>query len=214
MFFYNDRTLVVFMGILSIYKWAIMLALLLNGCATELPAIADSNAPGEALAIGRIATVITGETRRIYDPALRSFELVNRGTHERLRVDIQSDDHEFILYVPPGEYELIRVQINEGPFMSMAHLSSSFAVRAETVTYLGTWRFGVDSPRYGRMVVLSIVADEEDRDQLTEAIRQKYPAQQAQPVVTGLPVPAESETRLYEVMSYPRVPRYFQRHQW
>jgi hypothetical protein len=64
------------------------------------------------------------------------------------------------------------------------------------------------------MVVISMVIDEEDRDKAEQAIRQNYPAHEAQPVVTVVPEPAESEGRLYEVMSYPRVPRYFQRHQW
>jgi hypothetical protein len=158
--------------------------------------------------------VITGETKRIYEPAVRSFELVNRQTAARFRVNVQSDDQQFTLSLPPGEYELNRVQINEGPFMSMADLSASFAVQPTGVTYLGTWRFGVDSPRYGRMVALSIVADEQGREAAVNAIKGKYPTHEAQPIVTALPQPAESESRLYEVMSYPRVPRYFQRHQW
>jgi hypothetical protein len=164
--------------------------------------------------IGRVTTVITGETRRIYEPALRFFELVNRQTQERFRVDVESDDQQFVLSLPPGEYELNRVQINEGPFMSMAQLSASFALEQGGITYLGTWRFGVDSPRYERKVVLSMIVDEQDRDQAEQIIKQKYATQEISAVVTVLPDPAESEARLYEVMPYPRYPRYFQRHYW
>jgi hypothetical protein len=197
------------------WTWAgVALLITLSGCATDLPVIVDSSDETGSLAVGRVATVITGETKRIYEPFLRSFELVNRQTHERFRVDVQSDDQQFTLSLPPGEYELNRVQINEGPFMSMAQLSASFALQQGTITYLGTWRFGVDSPRYGRMVVLSMIVDEQYRDQAEEVIRQTYPANDAQSVVTVLPDPTESEARLYEVMPYPRVPRYFQRHQW
>jgi hypothetical protein len=45
-------------------------------------------------------------------------------------------------------------------------------------------------------------------------IKEKYPSQEASVVMTVLPDPSESETRLYEVMPYPRYPRYFQRHYW
>jgi hypothetical protein len=187
----------------------------IGGCATQLASqgmILEEKAG--AIAVGRVAVVITGESKRIYEPAVRSFELINQQTSQRFQVEIQSEDQQFALALPPGEYELNRVQINEGPFMSMAQLSNSFALSDQTVTYLGTWRFGVDSPRYGRRVVLSIMADEHGLQEAAGLINEVYPSDDSRPMLTVLPVPAESEWRLYEVMSYPRVPRYFQRHQW
>ena len=212
---YNRRMFAVSAGRWSLWNSVVVTLLVtLSACVTDLPVTVDSSDETGLLAVGRVATVITGETRRIYGPSLRFFELVNRKTHDRFRVDVQSDDQQFVLSLPPGEYELDRVQINEGPFMSMAQLSVSFALQEGAITYLGTWRLGVDSPRYGRMVVLSMIVDEEDRDQTEEVIRQMYPAHDDQSVVTVLPDPPEIEARLYEVMPYPRVPRYFQRHQW
>jgi hypothetical protein len=164
--------------------------------------------------VGRVTTVLTGERKRIYEPVLRTFELENQETHERFRVNVGSDDEQFALSLPPGKYELSRIQISEGPFMSMAQLSASFALEQGAVTYLGTWRFGVDSPRYGRMVILSMVMDEEDRNRAKQIIKQKYPIHETHSVMTVLPDPTESEARLYEVMPYPRYPRYFQRHYW
>jgi hypothetical protein len=196
------------------WRWAGVILVVLAGCVTDLPPTVVPTEEATPLVIGRVTTVITGETRRIYEPTLRFFELVNRQTQERFRVDVESDDQQFVLSLPPGEYELNRVQINEGPFMSMAQLSASFALEQGGITYLGTWRFGVDSPRYGRMVVLSMIVDEQDRDQAEQIIKQKYPTQEIPAVVTVLPDPAESEARLYEVMPYPRYPRYFQRHYW
>jgi hypothetical protein len=114
----------------------------------------------------------------------------------------------------PGEYELIRVQINEGPFLSMAELSSTFSVGSDPVTYLGTWRFGVDSPKYGRMVSISMINDDHDRAQTLHALASNDPSLDVGAVATALPNPAELQTRLYEVMPYPRVPRYFRRHWW
>ncbi|HKW86842.1 MAG TPA: hypothetical protein VJM82_07210 [Nitrospiraceae bacterium] len=64
------------------------------------------------------------------------------------------------------------------------------------------------------MVVLSMVVDEGDRGQAEQIVKQKYSALETHEVVTVLPDPALSEARLYEVMPYPRYPRYFQRHYW
>lgn len=196
------------------WGWAVMLAIVLNGCATELPATTELTDSATTLVLGRVTTVLTGERKRIYEPILRTFELENQQTHLRFRVDVQSDDEQFALSLPPGTYELSRIQISEGPFMSMAQLSASFTLEQGAITYLGTWRFGVDSPRYGRMVVLSMVVDEGDRGQAEQIVKQKYSALETHEVVTVLPDPALSEARLYEVMPYPRYPRYFQRHYW
>ncbi len=196
------------------WGWAVVLGIVLNGCATELPATTESTDSATTLVLGRVTTVLTGERKRIYEPILRTFELENQQTHERFRVDVQSDDEQFALSLPPGPYELSRIQISEGPFMSMAQLSASFTLEQGAITYLGTWRFGVDSPRYGRMVVLSMVVDEGDRGQAEQIVKQKYSALETHEVVTALPDPAQSEARLYEVMPYPRYPRYFQRHYW
>jgi hypothetical protein len=198
----------------SSWRWAAVVFIALSGCVTELPATTELTDSAATLVVGRVTTVLTGERRRIYEPMLRTFELENQQTHERFRVDVRSDDQQFALSLPPGKYELNRVQISEGPFMSMAQLSASFALEQGGITYLGTWRFGVDSPRYGRMVVLSMIVDEQDRDQVERIIKQKYPTQEIPAVTTVLPDPAESEARLYEVMPYPRYPRYFQRHYW
>ena len=196
------------------WRWAGLLWVVLVGSATDLPPTVAPTEEATSLVIGRITTVITGETRRIYDPALRFFELVNRQTQERFHVDVQSDDQQFVLSLPPGVYELNRVQINEGSFMSLAQLSASFALERGAIAYLGTWRFGVDSPRYGRMVLLSMTVNERDRALAEQVIKQGYPAHEIEAVVTVLPDPAESEARLYEVTPYPRIPRYVQRHYW
>jgi hypothetical protein len=188
--------------------------LFLQGCVNEIPAVPEEGTIQSNVAVGRVVAVLTGERSRIYGPAVRSFEVQNRHTKERLTVDVQSDNERFILPLAPGEYELIRVQINEGPFLSMAELASTFSVGQDPVTYLGTWRFGVDSPKYGRMVAVSIVNDEEDRDETLHTLALSDPSLKVGAVAIALPEPAEMQARLYEVMPYPRVPRYFRRHWW
>lgn len=203
------------MAVNTFLRWSCAAAFLfLPACVRELPAVPEEGLVQSNVAVGRVVAVLTGERSRIYEPAVRSFEVQNRRTKERLTVEVESNDERFIVPLEPGDYELIRVQINEGPFLSMAQLGSVFSVGQDPVTYVGIWRFGVDSPKYGRMLSVSMINDEEDRTQALDTLASKDPSLDLRGVTTVLPNPTEQQARLYEVMPYPRVPRYFRRHWW
>jgi hypothetical protein len=191
-----------------------VLCLILSGCAIELPVTVAQPDVSGTLVVGRVVTSITGESQRIYPPELRSFEVINMENQERYKVDVQSADEYFSLSIPPGHYELSRVQINEGPFLSMAELSASFVLKPDVTTFLGTWHFGVDSPKYGRQVVVSMTYDEQDQERAKHFVKDTYPTFNARSPVTLVPEPSHEEARLYEVMPYPRVLGYFRRHWW
>ena len=188
--------------------------LIFSGCATDLPVTVAEADVSETLVVGHVVTLLTGELQRIYTPALRSFEVINTDSHERFKVEVQSEDEYFSLSLPPGHYELNRVQISEGPFLSMAQLSAAFVIQSEVMTFLGTWRFGVDSPKYGRQIAVSMIYDEQDEERAQQFLKDAYPTFQAKSLVTMLPQPSHEETRLFEVMPYPRYSRYFRRHWW
>ncbi len=196
------------------FNWIAGITLSCVGCAAELSSLAEAPNIDGPLVVGQVVTVLTGERGRIYATKVRFFEMEDQRTHERFTVEIKSEDRYFAIALPVGDYRLNRVQISEGPFMSMADVSAAFSVSQDKVTYVGTWRFGVDSPRYGRMVVLSMVMDGDDRSQTDAFLAKQYPALQGGPVTCVLPEPSTMETRLYEVLPYPRYPRYFQRHVW
>ncbi len=196
------------------FNWIAGITLSCVGCAAELSSLAEAPNIDGPLVVGQVVTVLTGERGRIYTTKVRFFEMEDQRTHERFTVEIKSEDRYFAIALPVGDYRLNRVQISEGPFMSMADVSAAFSVSQDKVTYVGTWRFGVDSPRYGRMVVLSMVMDGDDRSQTDAFLAKQYPALQGGPVTCVLPEPSTMETRLYEVLPYPRYPRYFQRHVW
>ena len=196
------------------WAWVAGITLSCVGCATGLPSLIEVPEKNRPLVMGRVVAVIIGESSRMYGPEVRSFEIEDVRTHERFNVEIKSDDRQFTIALPPGDYRLNRVQISEGPFMSMAEMKMSFSVRQDPLTYVGTWRFGVDSPKYGRMVVLSIVMDADDRSRAESLLVEEYPAFEGVPVTSVLPDPPTMEARLYEVMPYPRYPSYFRRHNW
>jgi hypothetical protein len=196
--------------------WQFMgaVCLTLSGCATELPVtVAEADISG-TLVVGRVVTIITGQSQRVYAPALRSFEVINTESQERFKVLVQSEDGYFSLSLPSGHYELNRVQISEGPFLSMAQLSASFVLKPSVMAFLGTWHFGVDSPKYGRHVVVSMIHDEQDQERARQFVTDTYPTYNARAPVMLIPEPSHEEARLYEVMPYPRILGYFRRHWW
>jgi hypothetical protein len=175
--------------------------------------VAEADVSG-SLMVGRVVTIITGESQRVFSPALRSFEVINTENSERFKVNINSEDEYFSLSLPPGHYKINRVQISEGPFLSMAQLTMSFVLKPDVMTFLGTWRFGVDSPRYGRQVVVSMIHDEADQKRAQQFIKDSYPTFGATAMEILIPEPSHEQARLFEVMPYPNIPRYFRRHWW
>lgn len=193
------------MGLMVMNSW---------GCVTNVPPLVDQAQIPDNVMVGRILAVITGERGRRFAPEVRFVEVEDRRTQERFNIEIKSNDRQFAIALPAGEYLLNRVQINEGPFLSMADLAVTFSVGKGPVTYVGTWRFGVDSPRYGRMVAVSIVFGQEEKAGTLDFLNKQYPALARQPVEEMAPQPSTATARLFEVMSYPRVERYFRRHWW
>ncbi|MGH7232010.1 MAG: hypothetical protein ACREJU_11730 [Nitrospiraceae bacterium] len=194
--------------------WGPLMLLARIGCTTTLSALPDPSALSEpwrsdgAVVVGHVITVLMGPTTRGYVPELRFFELVNTATHDRIRVEVESEDRWFILSLPAGVYEVSRLQISEGGFLGVAGLNPGFEVMEGRVTYVGTWRLGIESPQYDRSVLLSAVTESED------TVRQAlapYQTLQGRPLSTALLTPATVETRLYEVPPYPRV-WWFRRH--
>lgn len=185
-----------------------------SGCVAALPAIVKNEDLTGPMVVGRAVTVLTGERGRRFEPKVRFFEVENRDTHQRFNIDVDAQDRYFALALPSGDYRINRVQISEGPFMSMADLTATFSVGPQTVTHVGTWRFGVGSPGYGRMVAVSMVMTPEEVSKAREFLKSQYPEAEDHPLLDALPQPSQMETRLYEVMPYPRYPRYFRRHWW
>ena len=196
------------------YALLSMLLFGLWGCATHLPPVADPAEVTNGLVVGRVLTFLTGERSRRYLPEMRFLELEDQDSRKRFQVEIDSPDQNFAISLPHGRYRLTRVQVSEGPFLSMAELSMAFTVDASAVTHVGTWRFGVDSPRYGRKVVASVVLDQRETPGIGDFLNDRYPDLQGRPIVEILPQPSQAEARLYEVMPYPRYPRMFRRHWW
>lgn len=190
------------------------LVLSASGCVTELPPLASPDHVRDSLIVGQAVTVLTGEKSRRYLPQVRFLEVENQNLQQRFRIELNSPDQFFVVDVPPGTYRLTRVQISEGPFLSMADLSTEFSVGNGAITHVGTWRFGVGSPRYGRELLFSVTVDPAERERLRAFLKERYEQYSDRSMEENLARPAQEEARLYEVMPYPRYSEYFRRHWW
>ena len=159
----------------------------------------------EPTVFGLIKVRTTGSYSRGYHTQLRFFHLLNLGTGERIRVDVQSAAKAFILSLAPGDYEVIRVQFNEGPMMMESHVSLQFQVHPNRTTYLGTWQFDVDTPRTQRMLRTEIIHEEPNWGE----IRMMDPALNRKPMEVFLPKLGSKEIRLFTVAPYPKISYYY-----
>ncbi|MBS0182545.1 MAG: hypothetical protein JSS39_09105 [Nitrospira sp.] len=199
---------------IQIFRGGLLGALLLgmSGCVTRLPSLVDQDQVAGSLVVGMVITVLTGKRSRRYVPQMRFLEVEDKDSQQRFQGDIKSRDQCFAIDLPAGNYRLTQVQISEGPFMSMADLDMTFSVEAGVTTHVGTWRFGVDSPRYGRNVMVSMVPEE--RAMARNFLNEHYPSFNENSILEDLPQPSQLEARLYEVMPYPRISNYFRRQWW
>ncbi len=178
------------------------------GCATRVAPAAGSLEPSDSVAFGRIEVGLTGPTTRIYPPMVRFFELTNRDSGKRFRVDVQAVDSELFLKLPPGTYELNRLMINEGAFQSLANPGPTFSIEPQRANYVGTWRVGVGSPNFNRQISVTIA---NELPAASEALLSRYPRLSSPSIISQLPTPTESVTRLYETEPYPLI-WWFRRH--
>lgn len=192
----------------------VVMTLTVLGCAMQLDVVAPPDQVTDSLVVGRTVTGLLGERARRYLPKMQFFELEHQESHKRFQVMIESPDQHFAISVPHGTYQLTRVQISEGPFRSMADLPMTFSVGVGAVTYVGAWQFGVDSPRYGRMVAVSVTVDQAEAAKAHDFFDGQYPTFKDRSMVEMLPQPTQMHVRLYEVTPYPRYSRYFRRHWW
>jgi hypothetical protein len=159
----------------------------------------------EPTAFGLIKVRTTGSYSRGYQTQLRFFHLLNLGTGERLRVDVQSASKTFFLTLAPGDYEVVRVQFNEGPMMMESHVSLQFQVHPNGTTYLGTWQFDVDTPRTQRMLRTEIVHEQPNWEEVSMMPR----ATNRKTMEISLPDSGNEEIRLFTVAPYPKISYYY-----
>ncbi len=196
---------------LKVWGWVvfffnIVLGFFLVGCAASLGGNMKDEEGSRSLVFGVVDLHTVGPNPRQFPVQLRFFDVVNTVTQERTRVSVEKHYGAFSVSLVPGQYEIVRIQVNEGPFMAESHVSHSFHIESNEVVYLGKWQLDVDTPRTERMVRMTIV---EDRVQW-DAIIESDPQLTNQTIVNSFPGPLVGTTRLYAITSNSKI-KYFNR---
>lgn len=177
---------------------------LLTACVGP-PKQASEAMGDESIVQGFIKVQPSGPYSRGFVTQLRFFHVLNLGTQERFQVDIQSAEKGFFLALDPGDYEVIRVRVNEGPMSMESHVSLPFQVLPNKHIFLGTWYMEVDSPRTQRMLRMEILSDQPQGDRFKDSQH----SQKEEKLVSMLPKVERNEVRLYTVAPYPKVNFYY-----
>ena len=184
---------------------------LLTGCATSESKELEGGAKSESVVVGVIQVETKGPYFRMHqkEAFVRFFDVRNTKTGERTRIRIEPEAEMFVTKLSPGDYELFRIQIGEGPFRSESHVNMGFDVpEGKALVYLGTWKFRVDPPKTVRMLRWDILSEASDRDLLVAL----SPDLSDKPVVISLPQPVTTQVRLFAVApSQPRAKYFFRR---
>ena len=184
---------------------------LLTGCATWESKELEGGAKSESVVVGVIQVETKGPYFRMHqkEALVRFFDVRNNKTGERTRIHIEPEAEMFVTKLSPGDYELFRIQIGEGPFRSESHVNMGFDVPEEKKTvYLGTWKLRVDPPKTVRMLRWDILSEASDRDLLVAL----SPDLSDKPVVISLPQPVTTQVRLFAVApSQPRAKYFYRR---
>jgi len=187
-----------------------LVCLLLTACATLETKELEVGSKNESVAIALIQVEPTEPFFRMHqaEALVRFFDVKNTKTGQWTRVQMTGKAKRFITRLSPGRYELVRLQIGEGPFLSETYMNMSFEVHAEKTNYLGIWRLRVDPPKTVRMLQLDVLAEAPDWDLMVAL----YPELGEKALVASLAQPVTNQNRLFAVApSQPRAKYFYRR---
>jgi len=176
------------------------------GCSS-LPADSATSSPAHEWVFGSIHVKTIGINPRGYTTQVRFIALTNTQTHERYRMQVNSELDVIFLKLPAGEYSVDRVQFNEGPFLGEAHVDFHFHVSPGKTTYLGDWQFELETPRTIRQVrVYLSKGNPTVIKKVSDIMASKQP-----PIETVVPKPDSFVARVYSVAPYPKIKYFYRR---
>jgi len=185
---------------------AVICSMFLSACFKPGDQNGTRTSGEQSMAFGVIEVKSIGPNPRQFSTRLRFFDVIHVATQERTRVMVEPDAQIFLISLRPGHYEVIRMQMNAGPFRAEFSITMRFQIRANQLNYLGTWQLNVDTPRTQRMVRMEVTENSPNWEDIFEA----HPNLQEQSVVHALPELATHQARMYVVAPMPKV-KYFYR---
>jgi len=200
---------------LLIFDWVaagvlLSMCLHLAGCSISGSKDLERSTGFEPIVVGFVQVEPTRPFFRKHqtEALIKFFDVKNIKTGERTRVHMEPGAERFVTRLSPGEYELFRIQIGEGPFRSESMVNMTFQVYADKVVYLGIWRLRIDPPKTVRMFQWDVLAEAPNWDLLLVS----HPDIGDKPLLISLLQPVTSHVRLFAVApSQPRAKYFYRR---
>jgi hypothetical protein len=180
-------------------------SMFLSGCVTVGAQNVISERGDQSMAFGGIVIETIGPNPRQFPARLSFFDVVHDSTQERIRVMIESEAQRFSVLLSPGHYEVVRLQITQGPFRTESSIPMRFHISANQLTYLGTWQLKVDTPRTQRMVWIEV----SEKNKNWEKAFEGHPILKDKTVVSSFPEFTTHQARMYVVAPIPKVPYFY-----
>ncbi|GJL55997.1 MAG: hypothetical protein NPIRA02_31290 [Nitrospirales bacterium] len=177
-----------------------------SACLASSPDALEGQEREASMAFGSIDVTEVGPNPRQFPARVRFVDVVHVATQQQIRIKVNPRLQTFFVSLRPGTYEMVRVQINEGPFMAESYLHARFDIPAGMVTHLGRWQFAVETPRTQRMVSLTISEENWNWDEVLE----HNPGMEGKVIINSFPQLMDSRDRLYAVAPNPKL-KYFYR---
>lgn len=180
-------------------------SMFLSGCVTVGTQNVIPERGDQSMVFGGIAIETIGPNPRQFPTRLRFFDVVHVSTQERTRVMIQPEAQTFSVALRPGHYEVVRLQITQGPFRTESAITMRFHISDNQLTYLGIWQLKVDTPRTQRMVWIEV----SEKNSNWEKAFEGHPILKGKSVVSSFPEFTTHEARMYVVAPYPKAPYFY-----
>lgn len=184
--------------------------LFLTGCSTGESKDVEIATRNVSVVVGFIQVEPSGPYFRMHqtEAYVQYFDVVHSQTEKRTRIHLEPEAQRFVTKLLPGHYELLRIQIGEGPFRSESHVNMSFDVLADKTMYLGMWRLGIDPPKTVRMLQWEVLAKTPNLDPLQVF----HGVFDEKPLEFSLLQPTTNHVRLFAVApSQPRAKYFYRR---
>lgn len=141
------------------------------GCTTVVTplkpgAVTSLEAPDHGYVLGRVHLQWNGKPQTVGQfPYNMKWSLTDEKSGTQLVIDRVPVDGPFVLNLPAGSYRLTAVSFDNGLGMWQTPLPTSFSVRPQKCTYIGTWDLTMQTEFFSGLLTRRVRDQEEQAEQ-------------------------------------------------
>lgn len=160
-----DMPLIFLLGLVVTMGCVTVVTPLKPGTVTSL------EAPDRGYVLGRVHLQWNGKTQIVGQfPFNMKWRLIDEKSGTQLVIDQVPVDGPFVLNLPVGSYRLTTASFDNGLGMWQTPLPTSFSVRPQECTYVGTWDFTMQTEFFSGLLTRRVRDQQEQAEKDMQAI--------------------------------------------